>query len=385
MMKKLLFVFMLSLVNSISFAQVVITEIYYDTPYNECANCELYDPTKIHHLGEYIELYNYSTEDISLKGWALTDLVSRYDFPANAIIKSQSFIVVAYRKNTTNNYFTTFFPTTQGKETQIFYQDRIMLKNRGDEVRLHMGTVRGLNLKSYTLHSLSFGDMFGSVPINYSIETETPSSYNFYTESVHYNGSTTYPYTTKSTATPLLSDYVPQTQDMKNIPQVQNAMLSNLINYTWDYFSDAILNTSCPDAISKVEQIPAEIYLPQGKCFSYDASGNYLLSLDCSPSTIPPNTITEYTPAEIEDINSKIILFPNPTYSVINVSWDASLFGKITNMQVASTNGTSIYTTSISSTQNTASINLTSQPTGIYIVKFILNTGQFISKNVIKI
>lgn len=151
MKKKLLLLFCF-ISFSLTKAQVVITEVYYDTPYLEdiylYTNLGLLNPNPYYYnLGEYIELYNYSTEDIPLKGWMIGDKVSKYQFPDNAIIHSGEFIVVVYRPKNNNIPFTTYFPTTLGKELQIYYQDKMFLNNKSEELRLMVGFIRGIDCK----------------------------------------------------------------------------------------------------------------------------------------------------------------------------------------------------------------------------------------------
>ena len=154
----------------------------------------------------------------------------------------------------------------------------------------------------------------------------------------------------------------------------------------WDIYSEMLLNTTCNVAINDVEQIPSDTYLTTGKCFNYDNSGNNESSVDCAPPAPPiPTSSTEYTSEEMEDFSSLIVLAPNPTSSTITANWSGAILGHITEMQVANTSGVSLNVSSITPAQDNTLIYLTSQPTGIYIVKFILDSGQFISKNVIKL
>ncbi|HCS87433.1 MAG TPA: hypothetical protein DIW30_03145, partial [Bacteroidales bacterium] len=71
---------------------VAITEVLYDTPYNE--------DTAIspHNFGEFIELYNAHEEIADISGWTLQTLspAQTFTFPAHTIIPPHSVIVVAY-------------------------------------------------------------------------------------------------------------------------------------------------------------------------------------------------------------------------------------------------------------------------------------------------
>ena len=378
-MKKILFG-LLTISFTVSYSQVIITEIYHNTPFSEH-----YDrgyPFAAHHLGEFIELYNYSTEDIPLKGWYITDHVSRYNFPNNAVIPSEGFIIVAYRDlyygPSTGNYFTNFFPSTQGKDAQIFYQGSLMLRNNIEDLHIHMGEIRGIDFKGYTLYSTGYE--FIDPPTNYDANVTNYSS----VPSLHLTANGNY---NESTPSPLDAAYVPPTQNLEEIVSFQEALIENTANQTWSHYANLLISMSCPLVINYVEQTPSDIYLDSGKCFSYDISGNNVSSIDClaEEESDNNNPVTEFTSAEIDEIASQIYLTPNPTAGVVHISWEDSVIGKISSIQVVNTAGISIGPIiTITSVTNSTNFNIINQPSGIYIVNFTLITGQFISKNVIK-
>lgn len=362
------------------YSQIAITEVYYDTPYTE-----FYDrgyPYSAHHLGEYIELYNYTTEDIPLKGWSITDKASKYTFPDDAVIHSESYIIVAYRDlyygPDTGNYIPHFFPTTQGKETQIYYQGTLMLRNNIEMVNLNMGPLRGVDFNEYPIFTMSWIDDFEES--NY----DNSPTVNYYTSSLHLQSDNSFTY---STATPLTSDFVPATQNIEDIPSFQDALIANTGNYTWDFYVERLLNVSCPVVINQIEQAPAGTYLPLVRCFNYDVSGNNIASADCSDEEdeLMESASSTYNQDELDDIASKIYLYPNPTSSIANISWDDTVIGKINSIQVTNASGIHIGAISVSNSDSTASFNITNQPSTIYIVTFTLDSGQMISKNLIKI
>lgn len=383
-LKKLLCTVLIILGSSNFYAQVVITEIYHDTPYPE-----RYDgrspQSGPHHLGEFIELYNYTTEDIPLKGWSITDRVSKYIFPDNAIIRSESFIVVAYRDlyygPDTGDYFTLYFPTTQGKEDQIYYQGNVMLRNRLEEVHLNMGSIRGVNFNQYRIFENEWYNA-SPPPSNEDQAYDDLPNMNYYVSSYQLASNGTFHF---ATANPLDANYVPPTQRLEEITAFQDALLLNYANYTWDYYSNLLLNMSCPLVISTIEQPVTGIYLDNSICFDYDISGNNISSHECASDEDQTNPNTGlYTAAEIEDISSKIIIYPNPTTGIINITWDNTVNGKITQVEVSNFGGVSIGNVSISSSATSTVFDITNQPATIYITTFTLNTGQLISKNVIK-
>lgn len=71
---------------------VAITEILYDTPYNE-------DITRYpHNFGEFIELYNAYESPADISGWSLHTLSpdQTYYFPSGTIIPQYGYLIVAY-------------------------------------------------------------------------------------------------------------------------------------------------------------------------------------------------------------------------------------------------------------------------------------------------
>lgn len=388
-MRKILFFILLIKIYSGAFSQIAITEVFYDTPYFEDMNGTGQSPypfnINIHHLGEFIELYNYTTEDITLNGWSLSDRGSRFVFPPNTVIKSGKFLIVAYKSANSNILFPTMFPNTVGKESQIIYQNAIILNNNREWLRLNMGAIRGVNFVNTTISKawwpLQQLSNNGLISNGLNDDCVNPQNCNFYLYSLHKSASGF----TTGTATPLSSNYLPPIQNLEDIQIIRDAIIANLGNATWDFYSDAIINNTCPVNISLVEQNPTETYLATGKCFTYDLSGNNTTSSNCTPPSSIPNTSNEYSQEQINDISSKITVAPNPTNGAITISWDATIVGKISTIQITTSNGVSLSINPINSTQNEIELSLSGQPTSIYIVRFILNTSQFISKNVIKI
>ena len=125
-MNKLL-IFCLFLSSFVS-AQIAITEISSNDP----------NPRT-----KFIELYNFTDTDISLNGWYLQNYIgASFYFPASAILKSQEFLVVAYREsNQTDNYFPILFPTVAGKTGKIYYQSNIILNYHKETVKLKTNNI----------------------------------------------------------------------------------------------------------------------------------------------------------------------------------------------------------------------------------------------------
>ena len=77
------------------YAHVIISQILYDSPYNEIITQYPYSD------GEFIELYNTGAEDVSLEGWQLCGggKTERYVFPTNTIISAGGYLAVAFHYN----------------------------------------------------------------------------------------------------------------------------------------------------------------------------------------------------------------------------------------------------------------------------------------------
>ena len=373
-----------------SVSQIMITEVHFDTPYDE----ENYRERQHHHIGEYIELYNFSDKDIPLKGWAITDYIGKYEFPENTVIASGDFLIIAYREeqlstvqpipNLPTNYFQAIFPNTVGQENKILYQDRIILRNAYETLRLHIGYIDGAYCNLFKVEQKLVGKYGSSYNLIFSSDaTENPQLYDFYSSvSTHFNpDGSSY----DSNPTPLMADNLPPIQDFETINTVLNALEENYNNITWEKYSDELLYNTCPLVITTVEQMPSDTYFTDGVCFNYDNSGNTITVLDCDPDDETPVSSSEYTASELDEINSKIILYPNPTYSTITISWDSTINGKISQTQTSNSSGINLTDETITPTQTGTSIDLTIYSSGIYIVKFVLDSGQFISRNVIKL
>ncbi|WP_415060180.1 lamin tail domain-containing protein [Flavobacterium sp.] len=386
-----------------AFSQVVITEVYYDTPFLEDIYHYHYqgfpNPTSLyHHIGEYIELYNYTTEDIPLKGWAITDYTSKYVFPDNAIIKSNDFIIVAYG-NSNSTYFPTLFPNTLGKEDKIYYQDKIILRNDKEVLTVRIGQLRGVmysnNLRAS--HRMNWGGNGIQTPIDNGYEYSLEGSWGttYYKQSLHLNSfvpNINYNYIQNSEsfsagiATPLSADFVPPTQNLLDIPNVFQSFNTTYTNLTYEYEVMQIINNTCPDNILLINQLPSDAYLDNGKCFNYDNSGNTIEAVDCiipNNSTDPINP-SEYSTAELENFSSLILISPNPTTNYFVAYWTGDVVGKINEIQIFSMGNVLINSYLINQDQIEQQLSLNFSSSGVYIVKFILNTGQIITKNVIK-
>lgn len=389
--------FLLVLIFSQNFySQITITEIYYDTPDNEklrfikkvngLATQEEIEAVK-HHRGEFIEIYNYSDKDVNLKDWFIKDLQGVFWFP-DKVIKSKQFMLIAYSVlpyNTTP--FSECFTTTIGKESQIILQDKIILRNQREIVSL--GRVYNFGGTPFTFNKAERRWEFRqSPPINFIGEIwRTPNKF-YEVNSIQYNpnytGNQDNPdlYDNYMAApNPLDATYKPPTESYDQI--IYDDYNSYYSYLDWTDNVNALIDNKCSISILNEEQTAANPGTNVFKCFNHDTSGNLTSSYNCNstPSTTPS---TDYTYDELEEIKKVITIAPNPTNSVVTISWSGVALGKVTNLQVHSSTGGLIYNYSPSSTTNSVTINLQNQISGVYIAHFYLNTGQLVSKNILK-
>lgn len=376
---KLKFTFFLffSLISSLFYSQIAITEVYYDTPYNEKLTMTLSgEAARKHHRGEFIELYNYSDKDVNLKNWYIKDLIGTYWLPDRLLIKGE-FIVIAYSTLRNTTTFPEHFTTTQGKEKQILYQDKILLRNKREIIKA------GYSFDGKTMLDKSTVEWYNPNPSsNFVKDVWTQPSAFYNVKSMQLNSNNSY---IEATPNPLAAIYKPPTQNYEDL--VRDDFIQNYSYLDWTENVNALVNKLCQISIQKIEQLPNGFYNSGGKCFSYDIAGNYISSSDCNPSNSGPQT-NEYNYDELEAIKNSIVIYPNPSSSnngyVVNISWSGPSINKINNLQVYNSGGGLIYGFTPISGINYTSFSLQGQLPGVFVAKFILNTGQVVSKNILK-
>ena len=273
---KLKFTFFLffSLISSLFYSQIAITEVYYDTPYNEKLTMTLSgEAARKHHRGEFIELYNFSDKDVNLKNWYIKDLIGTYWLPDKLLIKGE-FIVIAYSTLRNTTTFPEHFTTTQGKENQILYQDKILLRNKREIIKA------GYSFDGKTMLDKSTVEWYNPNPSsNFVKDVWTQPSAFYNVKSMQLNSNNSY---IEATPNPLDAIYKPPTQNYEDL--VRDDFIQNYAYLDWTDNVNALVNKLCQISIQKIEQLPNGIYNSGGKCFSYDIAGNYISSSDCNPS-----------------------------------------------------------------------------------------------------
>ncbi|AJA68921.1 Lamin Tail Domain [Myroides sp. A21] len=386
--------------------QIAITEVLYDTAFDEQPATFMKGHTrnyytfkdKAHHLGEYIELYNYTTEDIPLKGWFIYDNASKYNLPEDIVLKSQEYLIIAYRdlenKKDIGDYFSIFYPTVKNKRGKVIYQDYMILNNKKDDIALFTKSLAGIDLNREFLIDRVKWDNTGQQKSSNELRDKGYKSLNnrnFYVNSLQLEANGRY---VEKSATPFTATYLPKTQRLLDIPIVQEALLENVAKYDWSAYVNELIMQICNLNISLVQQFPKGNYSKGELCFIHDAAGNYLRTEVCRTSKvmstpiIKTNIIDEIEkktiPKTISEYRDYIVVYPNPTSGKIKVSIDEVIRGKIVKTEVFSVTGASILSKEVEYKQMEVAIDITSYPVGVYILKFSLLTGESFSVNVIK-
>ncbi|HAP94965.1 MAG TPA: hypothetical protein DCP54_04290, partial [Chryseobacterium sp.] len=251
------------LLNSVS-AQIVITEVFYDTPYSErlyrlnTSNQQI-EEARRHHWGEFIEIYNYSDRDLSLQNWYVQDKLGTFWLPANKTIKSGELMVIAYSKQGYDTTpFTELFSRTQGKESQVILQDQILLRNKSEVVKLGYNALEGkVPLQKSFLQWSTSSTMFNHIASTW----QTPDAC-YGENSYNLTSNNTY---VLAPSNPLEIAYRPPIQKyediMKDIYQQYYAYVD------WGEFVRELVNKICGISISLEQQTPGGVYTNAGKCF----------------------------------------------------------------------------------------------------------------------
>ncbi len=400
-MKRLLLIILLAFYN-ITTAQIAITEVYYDTPYFEGVH-HIGHKT---HLGEYIELYNHSTEDISLNGWFLSDNYSSFYLPKDRILKFGEFLIVAYKELPGDeDYFTKFFPTTQGQESRIIYQSNLILNNFKDDVKLYAPINKDQYQETALLpavvdkvewadpeymkdtwnrdYILTHGKFTSKSAegdgssVDYYLtslqKTESPQE-NYYKNN----------YNEQNKANPLSALYKPATVKYEEAPGIINGYKDSYALITWAWYVSQLLNNTCSYDIPVLEQSHSQYVLTSTEqCFGHDTAGN-ISSKGCLLGS-QSSTSTSSLQDNPELIKNRIQVYPNPTSSLVTITWDNEVDSLIAQMRIISLSAAFDITVPKNVTGYTYSADLTLQPAGIYILSVTLTSGQTISKNIIKL
>ena len=119
-------------------AQVIISEVFFDSPLYEKMKPKIgVDLKGIHHNGEFVELYNNSSAPVDISGYKVGVKLYGYGlftFPKNTVCKPKECILVAFQHpNSPDFKLESLF---KGLNCRIFYHSAFVLGNRGNCVNL---------------------------------------------------------------------------------------------------------------------------------------------------------------------------------------------------------------------------------------------------------
>ncbi|UKB84067.1 lamin tail domain-containing protein [Chryseobacterium sp. MEBOG06] len=391
-MKKQLFGGIFLLLPLLSSAQLIITEVYRDTPYSEYIDInygpyqnpspDLFEKLRKRHRGEFIEIFNASDTDLNLKDWKLRDNEGSFDLP-DKIIKSGQFMVVVANNNSGGDYFPTFFSTTQGKEDQIIYQNVIKLSNTDESIALIAKTVAGHNIsQEYVASGVSFQQEGNNMGISAGFDAVANPSIFYEVKDWQYD------FNTPQFPNPLVATIKPPIKPLEDY--VGNILAQNYDILTWDSNAGDLIDNKCNIDIPYISQSFNVGPTSGSKKFNFDEAGN-----SSALNTGVLKTISELsdqsaenknTGDHLEQIKMAIQLSPNPTSDIVNVSITGIAQGKVTSVQVFSGTGALLFTkNNLQDSSNfNFSFSLGNQITGVYVANFTLNTGQLVGKNILK-
>ena len=114
---------------------VIINQVMYDSPLNESITESPYSN------GEFIELYNGSSDTVSLQGWYVAggSATEKFYF-SNQSILPKGFLAIAFRHPSTPSFVLEdmSYPSAGGgSQYTIIYQNNIILSNGGESITLY--------------------------------------------------------------------------------------------------------------------------------------------------------------------------------------------------------------------------------------------------------
>ncbi|MGC3977354.1 MAG: SpvB/TcaC N-terminal domain-containing protein [Paludibacteraceae bacterium] len=242
-----------------------MSEVFYDSPLEEnSANISG------HHNGEFIELFNPTTESIKLDNWRIQDSsgYTSYTFPANTIVPARGLIIVAYQYPNSNFKLSDLFPSinslglsAESLQKSILYQSEIMLSNKSEIIRLYNEYDKLVDQMSYN-HSSTFNSQDGYWDIcahNGSYTNKSiPNPVSLQRNNIH---------CTYSSITPLASDFTVAnaTPLQKIVDDANYPTLATLYENTETNYSSNVEVGSLPGTSSVTPtgaatyQIPIEV------------------------------------------------------------------------------------------------------------------------------
>lgn len=394
-----LFYFIIGLFSSTIGAQVAITEVYYDTPDLESDEFDAF------HRGEFIELYNYTTEDIDISRWVLSDAEGNYTFPEHTVIDSGGFLIIAFRKNGDEDWnFFDYFRHSRGQNDQnvprVLYQDRLELNNYDDRVALYATHYKGID-KTFSSYKIS--EVSWLVKSSRTLERYyhnglefNPEHDNFYVHSLSITDPDLLDHS--QPISDVNSNYVtaspfeiPFKVNLKN-PAESPFYLKYKKEYYEQYYQllgddeniEWILNQLCNTTIPLINtQTTADSYTSE-QCFSFDKAGNQKTAENCIKKDTPNQTSKEEEQEDIKDIASKIEVYPVPVQDFLNIRWTQEVDDLVDHILLSDMLGCVSLPIAKPANSFQTRINVSSYADGVYIVSFFLKDGRRLNKNILK-
>lgn len=375
-------------------AQIAITEVYHDSPFIERLN----QSPSLAHLGEFIELFNYTTEDIDITGWRLTDQETSYTIPQGTVIRSNDFIIIARRVNGISGYFFGAFPSERfGNERKVLYQDKIILNNYKENVKLYSNHLAGQKLKGYHLidrvewlceeEDCEINPYYINKELKTVWQGEFDTDFSFYLPSYQRTNASNLKsskiFENALTTTPFKLNFQVELENLEDLEAVKEILIKNHESLNSNDIANRVKVSVCSKDINSISSESVSDTYIEEICFSYDDAGNQDKVFYCDDDS--GDSIENGVLISIEEIANRIYVSPNPTTSNVNISWEQEVNSLIADITVAPMNGTTLNISVNTSGSNAASFNLSAYPNGFYAVRFILNSHQVITKTVIKI
>jgi len=128
--------------------------------------------------------------------------------------------------------------------------------------------------------------------------------------------------------------------------------------------------------------------------FTYDNAGNQVTRIFCDNNNncnafleeetdIPIFHEETVTKEVVENLDQSIAVFPNPTKGDLLIKWDQKFNTQINNVDIIDITSR-VYKTNYKSGNSQTSIDLSSWPDGLYIVRFYVKGGAILNKKIIK-
>ncbi|MDR0294811.1 MAG: lamin tail domain-containing protein, partial [Prevotellaceae bacterium] len=116
--------------------RVYISQIFYDSPLEK----DNRNSPDNYNNGEYIQLYNPTSQIVDLSGWLLLGTMEyeQFQFPEGTVIAAEGSLLIAYRCSYIPDFtFSSFYSRKRPiDESKVIYQSSIILNNKGERLVL---------------------------------------------------------------------------------------------------------------------------------------------------------------------------------------------------------------------------------------------------------